>query len=120
VGGKEFAWGKNKMVGLNLKLIWAGGKRMIPIDLQASIEEGQDVYILDELYSIQAKDYFRIDLGFKLHFFREKTEHTLSLDIQNLTNRKNTFAIQYNPETESIEDYIMAGFIPLLAYRLEF
>ena len=120
VGGKEFAWGENKMVGLNLKLIWAGGKRLIPIDLQASIEEGQGVYLLDELYSVQAKDYFRIDLGFKLHFFREKTEHTLSLDIQNVTNRKNTFAIQYNPETESIEDYPMAGFIPLLAYRVEF
>ena len=120
VGGKEFDWGENKMVGLNLKLIWAGGKRLIPIDLPASTEKGEGVYMIDELYSTQAKDYFRIDLGFNLHFFREKTEHTLSLDIQNVTNRRNVLTTQYNSETESIEDYPLAGIIPIFAYRVEF
>ena len=74
----------------------------------------------DEIYSTRASDYFRIDLGFTLHFFKEKSEHVISLDIQNLTNRQNTWAEYYNPETESIEAYSMAGIIPILNYRVEF
>jgi outer membrane receptor protein involved in Fe transport len=120
VGGKELNWKENKLLGINFKLIWAGGKRLIPIDLPASIEKGETVYLMDEIYSKKGPDYFRIDLGFKLHFFREKAEHILSLDIQNVTNRRNTLAIEFNPETESIKDYPLAGIIPIFAYRLEF
>jgi hypothetical protein len=120
VGGKEFNWNENKLVGVNCKLLWSGGKRLIPIDLPASIEKGEAVYLLDEIYSIKGKDYFRIDLGIKLHFFKERSEHTLSLDIQNVTNRRNVWAIDFHPESESIEDYPMAGIIPIFNYRVEF
>ncbi len=120
VGGKEFKWGKTKMVGINSRLIWSGGRRLIPIDLDASIEEGHTVYLFDEIYSTRARDYFRIDLGFKLHFFKEKSEHVITLDIQNLTNRRNVWTEYYNPETEMITEYPMSGIIPILNYRVEF
>ena len=81
VGGKS-------PVRINGKIIWSGGKRLIPIDLPASIEEGEVVYKTDELYTTKTKDYFRIDVGLKLHFFKKKSTHVFSLDIQNLTNRK--------------------------------
>jgi hypothetical protein len=120
VGGKEFMWGSNKMVGLNLRMIWSGGRRILTVDLPDSIEDGRTVYQDYDLFSKQARDYFRIDFGLKLHFFREKSEHVLSLDIQNLTNRQNVLAEEYNPETEGIEEYHMTGFIPIINYRLEF
>lgn len=120
VGGKEFMWGTNRMVGLNLRLIWSGGRRILTVDLPASVEQGQPVYKDYDLFSEQARDYFRIDFGLKLHFFREKSEHVLSLDIQNLTNRSNVLAEIYNPETKGVEEYLMTGFIPILNYRLEF
>lgn len=120
VGGKEFMWGSHRMVGLNLRMIWSGGRRILSVDLPASIEQGQAVYKDHDIFSKQARDYFRIDLGLKLHFFREKTEHVLSLDIQNLTNRQNVLAEVYNPETQSIDEYPMTGFIPIFNYRLEF
>ncbi len=120
VGGKEFKWGENKMVSVNSKIIWAGGKRYIPIDLEESIKQGTGVFNTAEIYSEKAKDYFRLDVGFRLHFYRQKAEHVISLDIQNVTNRRNIWAKEYNPVTESIEDYPMAGIIPLLNYRVEF
>ena len=120
VGGKEFMWGSHRMVGLNLRMIWSGGRRIISVDLPASIEQGQAVYKNYDIWSKQARDYLRVDLGLKLHFFRPKTEHVVSLDIQNLTNRKNVLAEEYNPETESVEEYPMTGFIPIFNYRLEF
>jgi hypothetical protein len=120
VGGKEFKWGKNRLIGINSKIIWSGGKRFIPLDLDASIKKGEAVYKTDELYSTKGKDYFRIDFGFNLHFFKEKSEHIISVDIQNLTNRINQWAEEYDPEKESVFYYPMAGIIPILNYRLEF
>ncbi|MFC2124690.1 carboxypeptidase-like regulatory domain-containing protein [Bacteroidota bacterium] len=120
VGGKEFKWGDNKMFGINTKLIWSGGKRQTPINLQASIQEGETVFESDEFFSSQLKDYFRIDLGFKLHFYKKRSEHVLALDIQNATNRLNTWTMFYNPDEEEIIEYPMAGIIPVLSYRIEF
>lgn len=120
VGGKEFMWGDKRMLGLNLRLIWSGGRRIQSVDLPASIEEGHTVYESYDIFSKQARDYFRIDLGMNLHFYREKTEHVVSLDIQNLTNRLNVLAESYDPVSQSITEYPMTGFIPILNYRLEF
>jgi hypothetical protein len=120
VGGKEFKWGEKRMVGLNAKIIWSGGKRQTPIDLEASIEEGEAVYEWDEIFSEQNKDYLRLDIGVRLHFYRTKAEHVLSLDIQNVTNRLNTWTQIYDSENESIVDYPMSGLIPIVSYRVEF
>ena len=120
VGGKEIKWGDNKMLGLNAKLIWSGGKRQTPINLEASIEEGETVLEKNEPFSLQNKDYLRLDLGIRLHFYKKKSEHVLSLDIQNVTNRLNTWVQTYDAENKSIIDYPMAGLIPIISYRVEF
>ncbi len=120
VGGKEFDWGENKLVGLNAKVIWSGGKRFIPLDLEASISEGEGVFVDEEMFAEKAEDYFRVDLGVSIHFFRNKSEQVLSLDIQNATNRLNTWARIYDSKAQEIINYPMAGLIPVLTYRIEF
>lgn len=35
-------------------------------------------------------------------------------------NHQNVLAEAYNPETKSMEEYTMTGFIPVFNYRLEF
>jgi len=108
------------MIGLNAKVIWTGGKRLIPIDLQASIAEGAAVYNTKEIYSIKASDYFRTDIGARLHIFKANRQHVISIDIQNVSNRLNTWTQVYDAENEKIIDYPMAGLIPILNYRFEF
>jgi hypothetical protein len=120
VGGKEIEWGENRMLSLNAKLLWSGGKRIVPLDLNASIEDGEAVYRIIDAYEQKADDYFRVDLGVKVHFFKEKSEHILSLDIQNVTNRLNTWSQIYDSENQKVIDYPMAGIIPVLNYRIEF
>ncbi len=120
VGGKEILWGKNKMLGFSSRMLWNGGKRLLSIDLEESQAQGEAVYITDELFSTKSSDYFRIDLGLRLHFFKERVEHIISLDIQNITSRKNIWTQYYNPDTGAIENYYMAGIIPILNYRIEF
>lgn len=120
VAGKEIPWGTNKMLSVNTKIIWTGGKRDIPIDLEASKLNGETIYQFDKLYSIKSPDYFRIDLGLRLHFYKKKTEHSISIDIQNLTNRQNTWFQIYDAENQKIINYPMAGLIPIFNYRIEF
>ncbi len=120
VGGKEFHLGNNKMLGLNAKFIWAGGKRMVPLDLEASIAEGEGVYKTDESWSIKGDDYLRLDIGARLHFYKARSEHVISLDIQNVSNRLNTWAQIYDAENEQLVNYPMAGLIPILSYRISF
>lgn len=120
VVGKEFEWGDNKRVGLNSKVMWTGGKRQYPIDLARSKAE-ENTYILDNKpWARQTQDYFRIDMGVKVHFYKNGKEQVISLDIQNVTNRYNTWSEYYNPQTDQIENTTMAGLIPILNYRLEF
>lgn len=120
IGGKEFKWGTNKLIGLNAKAVWYGGKRMLPLDLDASIEQGKAVYMLSKTYSKKGPDYFRIDLGFNIHFFKEKSEHIVSLNIQNATNHQNILSEEYNPITQSLDHYYLTGFLPIMQYRVEF
>ena len=108
------------MIGINLRFTWAGGKRHTPIDLEASIEQGQAVCMWDQIFSGQARDYLRLDLGFTFHFYREKTEHIFSLEVQNLSNRSNVYTQYYDPYAELIREYPMTGFLPVFGYRIEF
>lgn len=120
VGGKEFDWGDDKLLGINLRLIWAGGKRYNPIDLQRSIQAGYGIPSYDNPFNYKAKNYFRIDLGLKFHFYGKSAEHIFFLDIQNLTNRVNVLLEDYNPVTQGTIDYPMTGLIPIFNYRVEF
>ncbi len=120
VGGKEFMWGENKMIGVNLRFTWAGGKRYTPIDLEESIAQGETVYHWDQIFAGQVRDYLRMDLGIKFHLYREKTEHIFSLEVQNLSNRINVWTQYYDPYAALIREYPMTGFIPVISYRIEF
>ena len=120
VGGKEFNWGKNKLIGLNLRFIWAGGKRFFPVDLEASREAGTVILDMSKPFSEKGRDYLRLDLGVRFHIYGESAEHIFSLDIQNLTNRFNVMIEDYDPVSQDIIEYPMTSLIPIFNYRLEF
>lgn len=121
--GKEWTLerrGKNRVLGFNLKLVQMGGLRSTPIDLEASRQAGEAVYDLSRAYSDQMPGYFRLDVGFRLKRNYERLTTTLSLDIQNTTNRKNVFDRFYDPEKEEIKYFYQTPLIPVLSYRVEF
>jgi hypothetical protein len=122
VGGKEFAVGKDKnnFIGLNLKLTWAGGMRDTPIDYEKSMEEGYSVIVQDERYELRHQDYFRTDFGISYRLNKRRVSHTISLDIQNLTNHQNVMYEYYDPENVAIMTEYHLGILPVLNYKIEF
>ena len=121
VAGKDFtAPAKLRTYGINIKIIWAGGMRTTPIDAAKSRQEGYTVLIKKEAFSLQNPDYFRTDLGLSVKWNRKHLTSTLSLDIQNLTNRQNLFNQSYDREKGTIVNNYQNGLIPVLNYKVEF
>ena len=124
LGGKEWKIGKEKKNALtvDVKMTTIGGKYATPINLSASITANKQV--LDETaYNTQKLDgYFRLDtkFGFRLNSSKRKLSQTFYLDFQNVTNQKNVFLQQYNPQKQSVGTLYQIGFFPDLLYRVSF
>jgi hypothetical protein len=122
-GGKEWE-GRNKSkritYGVNIKSTWSGGLRTTPIDLEGSRAEGETVYFDQYAFEDKLPDYFRTDLRLSIKRQRAKSTGTLSLDIQNVTNRQNVFNQFYNIDDDEVQTFYQVGIIPVLAYRIEF
>jgi len=121
IAGKDFVHErKSKVFGVNLKTIYGGGLRTTPIDFAASQQQGYTVFLEKQAYSLQNPAYFRTDIGISMKWNRKKLTSTLSLDIQNVTNRLNVYGQWYDDEKNKIVTSYQTGLIPVLNYKIEF
>jgi hypothetical protein len=121
IAGKDFvSQNQRRTLGINIKTIYAGGLRTTPIDAEASQQKGYTVFKDNEAYSLQNPAYFRADLRVSIKWNRKHFTSTLSLDIQNLTNRVNVYNQRYDEEKNEIVTNYQAGLIPVLNYKIEF
>src|SRR5690606_24940032 len=111
---------KHGSLSLNLKLAYAGGKRYVPIDIEASKLAHESVYNWNNAYENKHANYFRTDvkLAFKLDWRR--IDHEWAINFQNITNQKNIFGESYNPQTQKIQRQYQLGFFPAFLYRITF
>jgi len=122
LAGKEWRVGKSKtnIFAANIKLLAAGGNRTTPIDLEKSREKGRTERDWARSYSEQLPAYFRGDLRVSYTKNKKRTTSTISLDIQNVTNRLNAFDRYYNKKEDRVKLITQTGMLPILNYRLEF
>ncbi|MGX5852867.1 TonB-dependent receptor [Dyadobacter jiangsuensis] len=122
LAGKEWRVGKNKtnIFAANIKLLAAGGNRSTPVDLEKSREKGRTERDWSRSYSEQLPAYFRTDLRVSYTKNKKRTTSTISLDIQNVTNRLNAFDHYYNKKEDRVKLITQTGMLPILNYRLEF
>jgi hypothetical protein len=122
LAGKEWKVGSNRnnIFAANVKLLAAGGNRATPVDLILSREENKTVYDWSKSYSEQLPFYYRMDVRLSYTKNKRKTTSTLSLDLQNVTNRLNAFDRYYDSKEDKITILRQTGLLPILNYRLEF
>jgi outer membrane receptor protein involved in Fe transport len=106
--------------GANIKMIYAGGFRYSPINLDRSKKEGYTVVDESAAFSIQNPNYFRTDLRLSITWNRKHLTSTLSLDIQNVSNRQNIYNQYYDPFKDKIVNSYQTGLIPVINYKVEF
>lgn len=125
LAGKEITTGDHRLfsngtIGLNIKLTYYGGYRDTPIDLVTSTERGETVRFDNLAYSVQLPDYFRTDVRLSWKKNHSRSTRTLSLDIQNVTNRQNVFGRYFDPQTGDTRTSYQTGLLPVLSYRVAF
>lgn len=119
--GKDFiSSNQRRTIGVNAKLVYAGGYRTTPINTTQSVQEERTIYYEDKAFQEQLPNYFRSDIRLSITWNRKRMTSTLSLDIQNVTNRKNVGGRVYDPKTQTVKTYFQAPIIPILNYKIEF
>ncbi|UYN87734.1 MAG: TonB-dependent receptor [Cyclobacteriaceae bacterium] len=119
-GGKEFMLKKERVLGVNLRSIYSGGLRTTPINLEESVARGETVRYEERAFEEQNPAYFRTDLRISLKRNKPKSTHTVALDIQNVTNRKNIFGKYFEPLSGQVTTAYQTPLIPVLSYKIEF
>lgn len=123
LGGKEWKIGRAKRnkISTDLKFTNAGGRAYTPIDLNASNAIGREVLSTDA-YSSYYDYYYRIDFkaSLTLNSAKRKISHTLSLDLQNISDHDNVFSLSYDDRSQGINTTYQLGFFPNVVYKLQF
>lgn len=120
LAGYEYAFNEKYMVTLDLRTVWAGGSRYIPIDLEASEEAQYPEYDWEHAFKERNPDYFRIDLRIGFKHNARKFSQEIGIDFQNLTNHQNLFMESYDAEKNEVYNVYQTGFYPMVLYRINF
>jgi len=114
VAGSEFHLNSKDFLSFNVKTIYSGGTRGMPF-------ENGELNRIDR-FGRQYKNYFRIDLNIGYHLNMEGVRHIFFIDIQNITNEKNIYNMDYEVVNGIQKEYpeYQTGLLPTFNYRIEF
>jgi hypothetical protein len=120
LGGYEQKLGKKTMLTFDIKTVWAGGKRYIPIDVEASKAEHTEVRDYSKSYTEKYNDYFRTDFRIGLKLDNKKFNQEWGIDFQNITGYRSIFMQGYDVNKGEVYNVYQQGFIPMFLYRIQF
>ncbi len=105
---------------VDLKMIYAGGVRVTPIDLPKSIAQKATVLDNNRIYEDKLNNIFRIDFQTEWKVQYGKKTGSLILGVQNLLNQKNPVSQSYDPVSKQIKYSYLLGLIPVIGYKVDF
>ena len=120
LGGYEIKIGQNKHLAFDLRTVWAGGKRYVPINIEESLQKQQSVYDYDKAYEKKHPDYFKTDIRIAFRVNGKKINQEWALDIKNISNHKNIFGQSYDFINDRIHTDYQEGRMPMFLYRINF
>jgi len=120
LGGYEKKIGKYNSLVFGLKSTLAGGKPYISFDKSKTLENGEVCYDWNNAYEKRYNDYMRLDIRLGLKRNKSKLNIEYSLDLQNITNRKNIFIERISLSTGETKKIYQMGFYPMVTWRIQF
>jgi hypothetical protein len=120
LAGYEYQLATNHVLTLNAKVVLAGGKRYVPIDIEKSMQAGGEVYDWDHAYENKYSNFLRFDcrIGYRANYKRFSQE--IAVDLQNITSHKNILLQKFDPGTGELKDVFQIGFFPMITWKVEF
>lgn len=119
--GKEWQIGKKgNVIGLDYKVTYAGNRRYVPIDADASKVSGSVVYDESNAYTSRYPNYFRMDMKITYRIQAKKITQEWNIDIQNVTNHQNVYFERYDSASGEVITSYQMGIWPMFQYRILF
>ena len=120
--GREIEFKKGGALQFGARLLYNGGYRYTPHDPILSAEQRRFVPQAHSFWEAQVTPYSRIDSRISYRFNKKRLSGSISLDIQNLTNKKNLNGVSYNAATNelSFRNFDGGEFIPVLNFVFDF
>ncbi len=118
--GYEWSLGRNSLLAVDLKMVYAGGHRKLPIDEEQSLADNALRFKWSESYSERFPDYFRLNGRVTFRMNRNSVDHEWGLDLQNMTNRENVFIQNWDNNKKEVTTHYQMGFMPMMTYRVYF
>ena len=121
--GKEFNVGdpaKKKVISINTTLVFSGGLRYTPINLEESQELGRTVFYEELAFTEKSEQVVKLDASISYRWNKRKTRQEIKLDIQNVTNNDAMISEYYNSLTNEIETSTQLPMFPVLMYTIQF
>ncbi len=122
LAGKEFRLDNEnrKVLSIDFKMTCSGGRRIIPIDEQASQDANEVRYDFTRAYEQKLKDYFRTDLKISYAVNRPKATHNLFVAADNILNTQNILEQYWDRKEQKVKDAYQLGIFPYLGYKIQF
>jgi len=106
-------------LGLDIRLISAGGVRATPIDLAKSVALKTNVLIPGRIYEEKMKPIFRVDAQMEWKIQYTGLTGSFILGVQNATNRKNQISRRYDASLGRVTYSYLLGMIPVFGFRFD-
>jgi hypothetical protein len=124
LAGKEFHLsskkGKNKVIGINVKISSLGARRYTPIDVEQSILKNETVYFENQAFSQKGDNVFIANLAISYRIDNRKISQELKLDVQNITNNDAKLNYYFNDNTGEVESSNQLPLLPVVIYTIHF
>jgi len=127
--GKEFTHlgrKKNKTLGLNAKVFFTGGKKIIPLlrDTQGNLAVDPDnnqFWDYEKAFDNKIEDVYQVILSASYKWHKPRATHELFLNLDNVTNHKGKISEFYDESEPGGIGYLTQfGFFPNVLYRVYF
>ncbi|MEM9984419.1 MAG: TonB-dependent receptor, partial [Bacteroidota bacterium] len=122
--GKEWEVGKKKgksnLFNANFSVTYSGAQYYTPVDLQLALDSGlvQSDYLNPN--SARQDPLFFFDASLVYQINKQGRSSQLSLQVRNILNQRPLTRQFFNRETGTLADIYGTGFIPLIAWRMQF
>jgi len=113
---KEWSLSGKRMLGIAASGHVRGGEAQMIVSTGSSTEWGYTEFVSFVPPQLRLSDYYRADLRI---YYRPSKRSTISLDIQNVTNRENDAYYYYEPLTQKSTLKKQLGMIPILSWRVD-
>jgi hypothetical protein len=120
LGGYEWRLGRRSLLSVDLKSVYAGGNRYLPVNVEESERTNSTRYLWDEAYEKRFPDYFRLNGRVTFRLNGRNLNQEWALDLQNITNQQNVFTQNWNTTNQELSTSYQMGFMPMVTYRIYF